>query len=111
MAQQHGGPAFLIKATYVIDPADIEVFKAIAGRFAVEVVQRHGCAFLNATQDVLDPTVFNLIEGWENQQAFEDQLASKEFQAVLGEALALRIIHRSAARFEVSGVSELDMPS
>lgn len=111
MTQQHNDPVFLIKATYSLDPGDVEAFKAIAAQLAISASQRPGCAFLNATQDVLDPRIFYLLEGWDSQAAFEAQLNSEAFQALLKQALALRIAARSGTRYQVSAVEPLPMPA
>ncbi len=111
MTTQQHTPAFLISARYVLDPADTAAYKMLAARMAEAAHRRPGCSFLNAAQDVLDPNVFHLTEGWVSQQAFDEHLASDEFQAVLKEALGLRIVARSGSIFFVSGAQALDMPS
>ena len=111
MTSHQAAPSFIIKATYVLHPDDVEAYKKLAARFATTASQRAGNAFLHATQDVLDSNVFHLMEGWESQQAFEEQLASEAFQAILKAALALRITHRSGTRFQISDMQQLEMPA
>ena len=104
-------PAFLISATYVVDPADAPKFREIAARMAERAASREGCSFLHATQDLLDAQTFRLIESWASWEAFNEYAASDEFQAVLKEALALRILDRSGTMFFVSSAEALEMPS
>jgi quinol monooxygenase YgiN len=111
MTEEQVNPAFLISANYVVDQADTTVFKALTARMAKAAHQRAGCSFLNAAQDVLDPNSFHLTEGWISQAAFDEHLNSVEFQSVLKEALALRIVKRSGAIYFVAGVQALEMPS
>ncbi|MDH7972851.1 antibiotic biosynthesis monooxygenase [Sphingomonas sp. AR_OL41] len=111
MALERAVPAFLISARYVVDPADTAAYKALAGRMAEAAHRRAGCSFLNAAQDVLDPNIFHLTEGWISEEAFHEHLASDTFQAVLREALELRIIERSGKMYFVAGEQTLDMPS
>lgn len=104
-------PAFLISAKYVVDPQDNAAYKALLARAAETANQRSGCFFLNAAQDVLDPNVFHLTEGWASEEAFTEQLNSDEFQYVLKEALKLRIVHRSGTKYIVADSQALEMPS
>ena len=78
---------------------------------ASEADARDGCAFLDVAQDVSDPAIFRLIEGWRDQAALDAHLASGEFQAVLKEAAALGIVDRSADVYSIAGMKALNMPS
>lgn len=111
MTSQPSVPAFLVRARYVIDPADTPAFKAIATRMAEHANQQDGCCFLNAAQDVLDPNIFHLVEGWVSKEAFERLFASSEFQEVLKAALALNVVERSGTLYFVSGTQALEMPT
>lgn len=111
MSEDTTTPAFLIVARYTLDPADTAAFKAITARMAEGAHRRPGNLFLHAAQNVADANVFHLTEGWASQAAFDEHLHSAEFQAVLGEALALRIIERSGFIYFVAGAQALDMPS
>lgn len=111
MTSYQSVPSFIIKATYVLHPEDVEAYKKLAARFAKTASQRAGNSFLHATQDVLDSNVFHLMEGWESQQAFQEQLVSEAFQAILKEARALRVTQRSGTRFQISDVQPLEMPA
>lgn len=111
MAEQEAAPAFLISARYVVDAADIGAFKNVAARMVEHARRRPGCSFLNAAQDVSDPGTFHLTEGWSSEDALNARIGSEEFQAVLGEALRLRIRSRSGTMFFVSGKQDLEMPA
>ncbi|MEG3175362.1 antibiotic biosynthesis monooxygenase [Sphingomonas sp. RB3P16] len=111
MVDANATPAFLIVANYVLDPADAEAFQRIAARMAEQAKRRPGNVFLNAARDVADPNIFHLTEGWASQEALDEHFRSDAFQAVLSEALALRIVARSGSIFFISGAQALDMPS
>ena len=104
-------PAFVINTTYRIDREDVSAFAALCSRMAINAAKREGCAFLHATQDVLDPATFHLFEGWLSQEAFDAHLASGDFQGVLRDAMRLRIVERFGDIIFVSGMKKLDMPT
>lgn len=110
MINQSATPAFLIHATYVIDPADTAAFRTIVTEMAEAARTAPGCLFLEATQSVTNSNAFHLIEAWTNQDAFDTYGQSDEFQAALGAALRLRIVERSGEKFFVSGRESLQMP-
>lgn len=104
-------PAFLIMTTYRLHLDDVGHFRSLASRMAADARQRAGCLFLDAAQDVDEPTTFHLMEGWSSQEAFEAHVASTGFQSVLHDAMRLRILDRFGTLFTVSGEQALDMPS
>lgn len=104
-------PALLVKTTYQVNPEDAEAFKNITQRMAEDARQREGNAFLLAAQDVSNPAIFHLTEGWENQQAIDKHVANEDFQRVLAEAMQLRIESRSVTVFEVSRSYDVNLPA
>lgn len=111
MSTQPDVPAFLVRARYRIDPADTAVFKTVVTRLAEHSPKQKGCCFLIAAQDVLDPNIFHLVEGWASQEAFESLGATPEFQEVLKAALAMKVVERSGTRYSVSEAQALQMPT
>ena len=89
------GPELLIYTTYRLQANDVEPFQALAMRMGAAARKSDGCAFLDVTQDVGDPGIFRLVEGWHDQAALDAHSASAEFKAQLKEAKALAIIDRS----------------
>ena len=104
-------PSLLIQTTYQLHLDDVEAFKDITERMAADARQRVGNTFLLAAQDLSNPALFHLTEGWQNQQAIEEHLASDRFQRVLAEAQQLRIESRSATVFEVGRSYALGLPT
>lgn len=99
-----------IRTTYRVHPEDADTFKDIAERMAKDARLREGNTFLLAAQDISNPAVFHLTEGWKSQQAIDEHLASDGFQSVLADAQQLRIEDRTATVFEVVASYELGFP-
>ena len=72
---------------------------------------RDGCAFLDVAQDISEPAIFRLIEGWRDQSALDAHGASVEFQTVMKDAAALRVVGRSIDVYSVTDKKTVDMPS
>ena len=104
-------PALLSKATYHLHIDDVAAFKLIAIRVAQAAREQAGCIFFDAAQNLADPTLINLIEGWDSHDTLAAFAASNGFQALLKEAMALRILDRSVSVYLVSGVENPPMPS
>lgn len=111
MSNETAIPAFLVKTTYHLHTDDVAAYQLIAIRVAQAAREQAGCLFLDAAQDLADPTLFHLIEGWASHEALAAFLASNGFQTLLKEAMALRILDRAASVYLVSGVENLPMPS
>ena len=103
--------SLLVQTTYRVHPEDADTFKDIAERMAKDARLREGNTFLLAGQDISNPAVFHLTEGWKSQQAIDEHLASPGFQSILAEAQQLRIEDRTATAFEVAASYELGLPA
>ena len=101
----------LIVTTYRVHPGDADAFKAINERMAADARRREGNRFLLAAQDICDPAVFHLTEGWKDQQSIDEHIAGDDFQAVLAEAQKLRIEDRTATVYDAVLKYELGMPT
>ncbi|QYE33295.1 hypothetical protein KZX46_00345 (plasmid) [Polymorphobacter sp. PAMC 29334] len=104
-------PAIIITAKYVHAATDAAAFKVLASRMAADAQRRPACIFLNAAEDVDCPSIFHLTEAWASESGFAEHASSEAFQAVLKDALTLRILQRSGTMFTVSGAQALEMPS
>ena len=104
-------PALLVYTTYHVVPGDVEAFRSLALRMPTMAKARDGCAFLDVAQDISDPAIFRLIEGWRDQAALDAHGASDEFQAVLKDAAALRIVGRAIDIYSVAERKTINMPS
>ncbi|WP_174280203.1 putative quinol monooxygenase [Sphingomonas bacterium] len=104
-------PALLIYTSYRLLPDNTEAFRALALRMATAARGRDGCAFLDVAQDAADPATFRLIEGWRDQAALDAHGASDEFQAVMKEAGALKVVDRSIDLYSVADKKTVGLPS
>jgi quinol monooxygenase YgiN len=80
--------------TYEIDPLDAAAFASIATASVDQIVNKQGCLYYIASQDLKQPTVFHLAEGWASQADLDAHLASPAFQKMLEQAFKLRIVRR-----------------
>lgn len=104
-------PALIGKASYHLHPDDVDTFKAIMNRVAAIASSSPGCLFFHVAQDVGDPTTIYLVEGWDSGESVAAYNGDTGFQALLGEALRLRITDRGGQIYFVSGADEMSMPS
>ena len=111
MSNETAIPALLSKATYQLHTDDVAAFKPIASRVAQAARKHAGCIFFDAAQNLTDTTLINLIEGWASHETLAAFSTSNEFQALLQEAMTLRILDRSVSVYHVSGVENPSMPS
>ena len=80
--------------TYRIDPADADAFAAIAAESVDVTSRKEGCLYYIASQDLLQPGVFHLAEGWSSQAVLDAHLNSADFKAMLEKAMKLRVLDR-----------------
>lgn len=103
--------SMLVVTTYRVHPDDAGAFKALNERMAADARRRPGNNFLLVAQDIGDPAVFHLTEGWTDQAAIEEHIAGYDFQTVLAEAQKLRIEERVATVYRAVREYELGMPA
>ena len=104
-------PALLVYTTYRLAPDDVEAFRSLALRMTTTANSRDGCVFLDVAKDINDPSTFRLIEGWRDQAALDAHGASDEFQAVLKDAGALKIVGRAIDVYTIAEKKTVDLPS
>lgn len=104
-------PALIGKATYHLHPDDVDAFKGIMNRVTGNADSPPGNLFFHVAQDVGDPTTVYLVEGWDSGESAAAYLRDPGFQALLAEAMALRIRDRRGEIYFVSGAQEMPMPT
>lgn len=83
-----------IVGSYDIDSRDAAAFAKIAADSVEQTVNKHGCLYYIASQDLTQPNLFHLSEGWASQAALNDHVASRMFKNMLDQAFKLRILNR-----------------
>lgn len=68
-----------------------------------QTVNKQGCLYYIASQDVKHPNVFQLTEGWASQADMDVHVASPEFKQMLEQAFKLRILRREIYISESKG--------
>lgn len=111
MPSDDSSHSLLVRTTYRLHPEDADTFKDIAERIARDARLQEGSTFFLAAQDINNPAVFHLTEGWKSQQAVDEHFASDGFQRVLAEAQQLRIDDRTVTVFEVAASYEFGFPT
>ena len=104
-------PVLAVNATYTLHLDDIPAFSEICRKLAQTGRASAGCAYFQVAQDVEDNSKFHLLEGWASEAAVGAFNQSEVFRDLLGEAMKLRILHRSGLRLDVSNAGPLAMPS
>ena len=104
-------PALLTYTTYSVVPEDVEAFRSLALRMRATAKSRDGCVFLDVAQDICEPASFRLIEGWQDRAALDAHGASVEFQSVMKDAAALRVVIRFTDVHSFANKKAIDMPS
>lgn len=80
--------------SYEIDSQDIAAFSNIAAQSVKATINKRGCLYYIASQDLSSPNVFHLAEGWASQADLDDHIASTAFQEMIAEAFKLNILKR-----------------
>ncbi|NKF23804.1 putative quinol monooxygenase [Solimonas marina] len=100
--------AFLaLTGHYKLHPEDVVRFREIAAASVAATVGKDGCLYYTIAEDVAEPGVFRLAEGWRDRASLDRHLASADFGKTLAQAGALRIIERQAHTSIASGRTSL----
>lgn len=83
-----------VVASYKIDPGDAATFAKIAAESVTKTVSKPGCLYYTASEDVGEPGLFHLSEGWQDQAALDKHANSPDFRETLEQAMKLRILSR-----------------
>lgn len=94
MSLSDSGNFLSITGSYKSDPQDASAFASIATESMAKSVGKPGCLYYILSQDLTEPNVFHLADGWASQTASDEHLASADFRETLEEAFRLRILSR-----------------
>lgn len=100
----HSTDDFLaLVGSYRLHPDDAPAFAKIARQCVEQTVTRPGCLYFTIAEDVSEPGLFHLSEGWADRAALDEHLASADFAEILDQAGRLRILGRQAYISEARG--------
>jgi len=94
--------------TYEIAPLDAAAFASIATASIDQIVKKPGCLYYIASQDLKQPHVFHLAEGWATQADLDAHTASPAFLKMLEQAFKLRIVRREIYLSQSTGRTLMD---
>lgn len=83
-----------VVGSYTIHPDDAAAFANIARESVATTRGKQGCLYYVASQDLVQPNVFHLAEGWASQSDLDAHGASTDFKHMLEQAFKLRIENR-----------------
>lgn len=93
----------VVSAYYRVHPADRQIFidAVVPEMTAAEAMP--GCIYYAFAQDLVDPNLFHLVEGWEDEAAYERHEAADTFLAALATVVAtVRIVDRQGVRYDIA---------
>ena len=93
--------------SYRVHPDDAAAFTKIAAQCVEQTVNKPGCLYFSISEDVSEPGLFHLSEGWTDRAALDKQMASAEFAEILEQAGRLRILSRKIYLSEAKGRTPL----
>jgi quinol monooxygenase YgiN len=92
---------------YEVDPQDSSAFASIAAQCVAQTTVKPGCLYFTIAQDVTNPGVFHLSEGWVDRAALDAHLASADFATIVEQVSRLRLRHREAYVSQATGRGSL----
>ena len=75
---------------------DAPDFAKIAKQCVELTLRKPGCLYFNIGEDVNNPGIFHLSEGWIDKASLDEHLTSNDFNDILKQASRLNIIKREA---------------
>lgn len=87
---------------YKLHSADVERFRMIAAASVETTRSKEGCLYYSFAEDVSEPGLFRVAEGWRDRAALDLHLSSPDFRDTLRQAGELRITERQVYTFTAS---------
>ena len=92
---------------YKLHPEDAGKFQTIAAASVAPTRGKDGCLYYSFAEDVEEPGLFRVTEGWRDREALDSHLASPDFAETLRQAGTLRITDRQIHTFTASNGQSL----
>ncbi|MEQ5871541.1 antibiotic biosynthesis monooxygenase [Sagittula sp. NFXS13] len=92
---------------YRLHPTDAEAFRALAAASVAPTRAKDGCLHYAFAEDVKEPGLFHVAEGWRDREALDAHLASPDFAETLRQAGELNISERQVTTFTASNGQSL----
>lgn len=85
---------FALVGSYTVHPDDTKAFREIAALSIEMTIGKDGCMYYDFSEDILQPGVIRMSEGWRDRAAFDAHAHSLDHLKTLEQAGALRILGR-----------------
>ncbi|MEN7531755.1 antibiotic biosynthesis monooxygenase family protein [Cupriavidus sp. 2SB] len=93
----------VVSAYYRVHPDDRQTFIDAVIPDMVAARKMPGCIYYAFSPDLTDPNTFHLVEGWENEAAYERHEQAATFLAALATVVRnVRILDRQGVRYDVA---------
>ena len=100
-------PLIIINGTTQVLASDIPEFIRSTKACAAETVKEPGCVYYYTGQDLAEPNLFRLSEGWTDQDALDAHLVSPHFKLAMREVAAITLEAVTIKRYSVTGETDL----
>jgi quinol monooxygenase YgiN len=91
-----------VSAYYKVHPEDRKKFIDAVIPEMKAANQMNGCIYYAFSQDLTDENTFHLLEGWRDQEAYENHENSETFLKALATVVkTVRIIDREGVRYDI----------
>lgn len=87
---------------YRLHFGDAEKFRMIAAASVETTRGKDGCLYYSFAEDVAEPGLFRVAEGWRDRAALDTHLSSPDFADTLRQAGEMRITERQVHTFTAS---------
>ncbi|PZP45575.1 MAG: antibiotic biosynthesis monooxygenase [Pseudopedobacter saltans] len=92
-----------VSAYYKVHPEDRQTFMDAVIPEMMEANKMEGCIYYAFAQDLTDPNTFHLLEGWRDQDAYENHENAASFLKALATVVQnVRIVDREGVRYDIA---------
>lgn len=92
-----------VSAYYKVHPEDRQLFIDAVIPEMVAANKMEGCIYYAFSQDLTDENTFHLLEGWEDEAAYERHEKAETFLTALSTVVKnVRILDREGVRYDIS---------
>lgn len=92
-----------VSAYYRVHPGDRQVFIDAVVPEMIAANKMPGCIYYAFSQDLTDPNTFHLLEGWADEDAYENHEKAESFLTALNTVVKnVRIIDREGVRYDIA---------
>ncbi|MFK3741086.1 putative quinol monooxygenase [Massilia sp. TN1-12] len=96
---------YVVSAYYRVHPEDRQTFIDAVIPDMTAAAKMHGCVYYAFAQDLTDPDLFHLTEGWADEASYEAHENAPTFLTALRTVVEnVRILDRQGVRYQVAKI-------